>query len=141
MQDRSYLSLAASVVAGLGASVCCVLPLVLVMAGLGGSWLASLKALEPFRPIFVAVAMFALFFASRGIFRAAEVCVPGQACADPRVQAPASTDGKRIHAADRIQADGVWSVQLQAMARRVREKRRVVPVPTSPADGCVRAER
>jgi mercuric ion transport protein len=76
MQDRSNLSLAASVVAGLGASVCCVLPLVLVMAGLGGSWLASLKALEPFRP----------FFAYRGIFNKAEVCEPGQACAEPRVQ-------------------------------------------------------
>lgn len=86
MRDRSNLSLAASVVAGLGASACCVLPLVLVMAGLGGSWLASLKALEPFRPIFVAAAVLALFFAWRGIFRTAEVCAPGQACADPRVQ-------------------------------------------------------
>ena len=86
MQDRSNLSLAASVVAGLGASVCCVLPLVLVMAGLGGSWLASLKALEPFRPVFVAAAVLALFFAWRSIFNKAEVCEPGQACAVPRVQ-------------------------------------------------------
>lgn len=86
MQDRSNLSLAASVVAGLGASACCVLPLVLVMVGLGGSWLVTLKALEPFRPIFVAAAVLALFFAYRGIFTKAEVCAPGQACADPRVQ-------------------------------------------------------
>ena len=86
MQDRSNLSLAASVAAGLGASVCCVLPLVLVMAGLGGSWLATLKVLEPVRPIFVAVAVLALFFAYRGIFRTAEVCEPDRACADPRVQ-------------------------------------------------------
>ena len=86
MQDRSNLSLATSVVAGVGASVCCVLPLVLVMAGLGGSWLATLKIIEPFRPIFVAAAVLALFFAWRGIFRTAEVCEPGQACADPRVQ-------------------------------------------------------
>lgn len=86
MQDRSNISLAASVVAGLGASACCVLPLALVMAGLGGSWLATLKVLEPFRPIFVAVAVLALFFAWRGIFRTAEVCEPGQACADPHVQ-------------------------------------------------------
>jgi len=86
MQDRSKLSLAASVVASLGASVGCGLPLVLVMAGLGGSWLATLKALEPFRPIFVAGAVVALFFAYRGIFRTAAVCEPGQACADPHVQ-------------------------------------------------------
>lgn len=86
MWDRSNFSLAASVVAGLAASVCCVLPLVLVMGGLGGSWLATLKVLEPFRPIFVAAAMSALFFAYRGIFRVGKVCVPDQACADPRVQ-------------------------------------------------------
>lgn len=86
MQDRSNISLAASVVAGLGASACCVLPLALVMAGLGGSWLATLKVLEPFRPIFVMVAVLALFFAWRGIFRKAEVCEPGQACADLRLQ-------------------------------------------------------
>lgn len=86
MQDRSNLSLAASVVAGLGASVCCVLPLVLVMAGLGGSWLSTLTALAPYRPIFVVAAVAALFFAYRGIFNQTEVCEPGQACADPRVQ-------------------------------------------------------
>lgn len=86
MQDRSNLSLAASVVAGLGASVCCVLPLVLVMAGLGGSWLATFRAFEPYRPIFVVAAVVALYFAYRGIFRKAEVCEPSQACADPRVQ-------------------------------------------------------
>lgn len=86
MQDRSNLSLAASVVASLGASVCCVLPLALVMAGLGGSWLATLKVVEPYRPIFVAAAVIALCFAWRGIFRTAAVCEPGQACADPRAQ-------------------------------------------------------
>lgn len=85
MQDRSNISLAASVAASLGASMCCVLPLVLVMAGLGGSWLATLKILEPFRPIFVAAAVVALFFAYRGIFRTAAVCEPGQACANPQV--------------------------------------------------------
>ncbi|HXG27640.1 MAG TPA: mercuric transporter MerT family protein [Nevskiales bacterium] len=86
MQDRSTLSLVASVVAGLGASVCCVLPLVLVMAGLGGSYLATFRAFEPYRPFFVAVALVALYFAYRGIFRKTEVCEPGQVCADPRVQ-------------------------------------------------------
>lgn len=86
MQDRSNLSLGASVVAGIGASVCCVLPLVLVMAGLGGSWLATFRAFEPYRPIFVVAALMALYFAWRGIFRKTEVCEPGQACAVPQVQ-------------------------------------------------------
>lgn len=85
MKDRSNLSLAASVLAGVGASVCCVLPLVLVLAGVGGSWLSTLRAFEPYRPIFVAAALVALGFAWHGIFRRAAVCEPGQVCADPQV--------------------------------------------------------
>lgn len=85
MKDRSSLSLAASVLAGVGASVCCVLPLGLVLAGVGGSWLATLRAFEPYRPIFAAVALVALGFAWHGIFRRAAVCAPGQVCADPQV--------------------------------------------------------
>lgn len=86
MQDRPNLSLGASVVAGIGASVCCVLPLVLVMAGLGGSWLSTFRAFEPYRPIFVVAALMALYFAWRGIFRKTEVCAPGEVCAIPHVQ-------------------------------------------------------
>lgn len=86
MQDRANLSLTASVVAGIGASVCCVLPLVLVVAGIGGSWLATLRAFEPYRPIFVIAAVVALVFAMRGIFRKAQACEPGQVCASPQVQ-------------------------------------------------------
>lgn len=85
MKDRSTLSMTAGVVAGLGASACCLLPLVLVMAGLGGSWLATLKALEPFRPIFVAIAVVALFLAWRSIFGRAQACEPGDVCAQPQV--------------------------------------------------------
>lgn len=76
MQDRSRLSLAAGVVAGLGTSACCALPLALVMAGLGGSWPASLKTLEAFHRIFVTAAIIALFFAWRSIFRTPQACAP-----------------------------------------------------------------
>lgn len=86
MQDRSNLSLTASVLAGIGASVCCVLPLLLVLAGVGGSWLATLRAFEPYRPIFVVAAVVALAFAWRGIYRKGEACEPGEVCASPQVQ-------------------------------------------------------
>lgn len=35
--------------AALGASLCCVVPLVLASLGISGAWLASLTALEPYR--------------------------------------------------------------------------------------------
>src|SRR2546429_9652442 len=45
-------ALLASVAGALGASLCCAVPLLLVSLGIGGSWLASLTALEPYRPLF-----------------------------------------------------------------------------------------
>ena len=51
------------VVAAITASLCCIGPLVLVMLGIGGSWIANLSALEPFRPYFLGVSVIFLFFA------------------------------------------------------------------------------
>ena len=42
----------ASVLAGIGASLCCVAPLVLLSLGLGGAWVANLTAFEPGSPDF-----------------------------------------------------------------------------------------
>jgi mercuric ion transport protein len=86
MQNRSVVSLAASVVASVGASVCCVVPLVFVMAGLGGSWLSTLRVLEPYRPVFMVVAIGALAIGYWQIFKAPAACAPGDQCAAPTVQ-------------------------------------------------------
>ncbi len=47
-------SLVAGVLAAIGASICCVGPLVLLTLGIGGAWVSSLTALEPARPFLVA---------------------------------------------------------------------------------------
>ena len=39
------------------ASCCCVVPLVLVSIGVSGAWIGNLTALEPYSPIFAAVAL------------------------------------------------------------------------------------
>lgn len=36
------------------ASSCCILPLVLVVLGIGGAWIGTLTALEPYQPYFLA---------------------------------------------------------------------------------------
>ena len=73
------------VVAAITASLCCIGPLVLVMLGIGGSWIANLSALEPFRPYFLGVSLIFLFFAWKKIYRApAEACAPGSLCALPQ---------------------------------------------------------
>ena len=66
------------------ASTCCLGPLVLVALGLSGAWIGNLTRLEPYRPLFIAAALVALFFAGRRIFRPAQACEPGEVCALPR---------------------------------------------------------
>ncbi len=76
-------SLVAGAVAALVASVCCVGPLVLLALGVGGAWVANLTALEPYRPIFVAVALVSLGLAFHKLYLMPAACAPGEACAVP----------------------------------------------------------
>jgi mercuric ion transport protein len=77
-------SLIAGVLAAIGASVCCVGPLVLLALGIGGSWVGSLTAMEPYRPIFIGLTLLFLWLAFRKLYLMPQVCTPGTPCADPR---------------------------------------------------------
>lgn len=79
-------ALAAGGLAAILASTCCLGPLLLVGIGFSGAWIGNLTVLEPYRPIFIGVALVALFFAARRIFRPARACKPGEVCAIPRVR-------------------------------------------------------
>jgi mercuric ion transport protein len=79
-------ALAAGGIAAILASTCCLGPLVLVALGFSGAWIGNLTVLEPYRPIFIGAALFALFFAWRSIFRPAHACKPGEVCAVPQVR-------------------------------------------------------
>jgi mercuric ion transport protein len=72
-------------VAAILASTCCLGPLVLITLGFSGAWIANLTALEPYRPVFIAAALVALYFAWRRIWRPAAACRPGEVCAVPEV--------------------------------------------------------
>lgn len=65
----------------LGASACCVGPLVLVALGLGGAWASGLRSLEPLYPIFLAFAIGAFVFAFWRLYVAPRRCAPAAACA------------------------------------------------------------
>ena len=73
-------------VAAILASTCCLGPLVLIALGFSGAWIGNLSRLEPYRPLFIAVALVALFFAWRRIYRPAEKCLPGEVCALPQTK-------------------------------------------------------
>lgn len=86
MQIESPKSLAGAVLAGVGASLCCVGPLALVSVGVSGAWISSLTALEPYRWIFAALALAFMGYAWKRIYRPplAAQCAPGAACALPQ---------------------------------------------------------
>lgn len=77
-------SLIAGVLAAIGASVCCVGPLVLLALGIGGSWIGSLTAMEPYRPFFIGLTLFFLGLAFRQLYLVPQVCAQGATCADAR---------------------------------------------------------
>lgn len=78
-------SLVASVLATVGASVCCVVPLVLLGLGIGGAWVSKLTALEPVRPFFIAVTLAFLGLAFRSLYVLPRACAPGtSSCPNPR---------------------------------------------------------
>ena len=78
-------SLLAGVLAGIGASACCVGPLVLLGLGIGGAWVGTLTALEPYRPALIGLTAVFIGLAFRALYLVPEACEPGRACADPRV--------------------------------------------------------
>ncbi|MDX1554428.1 MAG: mercuric ion transporter MerT [Xanthomonadales bacterium] len=84
--DTGRGALLAGGLAAILASTCCLGPLLLVTLGFSGAWIGNLTALEPYRPIFIGVALVAMFFAYRQIFRPAQACEPGEVCAVPQVK-------------------------------------------------------
>ena len=76
-------SLIAGVLAAVGASGCCVAPLLLLSLGIGGAWVGSLTAFEPYRPCLMVVTFVFLAIAFHRLYLAPQVCEPGTTCADP----------------------------------------------------------
>ena len=77
-------SLAAGILTAIGASVCCVGPLVLLALGIGGAWIGNITAFEPFRPLFIGLTLLFLGLAFRKLYRVPQACAPGTPCADPQ---------------------------------------------------------
>lgn len=83
--DQSRLLAGTALAGAILASSCCVLPLALALLGLGGAWVASLRTLAPYKPLFLAGTALALgtgFWAS--YVRPQPRCAPGTLCARPR---------------------------------------------------------
>lgn len=80
MNERQ--ALIAGVLAGIGASLCCIAPLLLLSLGLGGAWLAYLTAFEPLRPVFLLFALLFVGLAFRRLYLIPQACESGKPCVD-----------------------------------------------------------
>ncbi len=78
--------MALAVLSSLLASTCCVLPLVLVLVGIGGAWMSHLVALKPVTPVFIALSVATLGWAGYLVFRPQAACAveDGAACETTR---------------------------------------------------------
>jgi len=82
-RTRNTGSIIAASLAAIGASLCCIGPLVLLMMGIGGTWISTLTSLEPYRPIFIGITLVFLFMAFRKLYIVPRQCAPEDACAVP----------------------------------------------------------
>jgi len=83
------------IAAALGAASCCVIPFLLFTLGVSGAWIGNLTALEPYQPIFAALALGFIGFGAWRLRRKASF-----ACADGYC-------GTRR--ADRVARIGLWT--------------------------------
>jgi mercuric ion transport protein len=80
----SKLLAAGGLVAAIGAASCCVIPFALFMVGIGGAWIGRLAALEPYQPIFAAIALACLGVGFYLVYRKPKAaCAEGSYCASP----------------------------------------------------------
>jgi mercuric ion transport protein len=68
------------ILGAIAASSCCILPLALTVAGVSGAWMANLRSLAPYQPVFI---ILAVVFIGYGFYLA--YWTPKQAVADGSV--------------------------------------------------------
>lgn len=76
----------AGAAAAIGASACCLGPLLLVLLGVGGAWGSRLVAMEAYQPFFLGAAVVMFFLAFYRLYFQPTICAPGDDCALPAVR-------------------------------------------------------
>jgi mercuric ion transport protein len=79
---KAELASIGGILAALGAASCCVVPFALFVLGVSGAWISNLTALEPYQPVFAAVAFGFLGYGFYLVYRKPKVaCAEGSYCA------------------------------------------------------------
>ena len=73
-ERRSRWLVAGGMLGAFLASSCCIVPLVLISLGVSGAWIGQLTALEPYKPLFLLVA---IGFLAAGFWDSKNQCLRG----------------------------------------------------------------
>ena len=84
-KSTSLLGIGA-ILAAIGASVCCVGPLLLLSLGIGGAWMSTLTSMQAVRPLFIILTLVFIGLGYRKLYLIPENCEVGEACATPDVK-------------------------------------------------------
>lgn len=84
-KGTSWLGMGA-VLSAIGASVCCVGPLLLLSLGIGGAWMSTLTSLETVRPFFLILTLVFIGLGYRQLYLIPQSCEEGEACASSEVK-------------------------------------------------------
>jgi len=79
-------ALLGGMLAGIGASACCVGPLLLLSLGISGAWIVHLTALEAYRPIFIVLTILLLSIAFWKLYLAPGSCASEENCLADRTR-------------------------------------------------------
>jgi len=74
-----------AVFAAIGASACCVGPLLLLSLGISGAWMSTLTSMEVVRPFFIILTLLFIWGGFMKLYLSDDDCEDGQACAAPEV--------------------------------------------------------
>ncbi|MBR9909671.1 MAG: mercury transporter [Gammaproteobacteria bacterium] len=83
LKNKTLWSIFGGFTAAIGAGLCCAGPLILLSIGVSGAWIANLSTLEPYRPVFILLAIALFVWAGWQIFQPVSHCAPAMDCASP----------------------------------------------------------
>jgi mercuric ion transport protein len=90
---------AGGTLAAIGAASCCVVPFALFTLGVSGAWIGNLTALEPYQPVFTAIAALCLGYGFYLVYRKSKAaCTESSYCARP--------------SSNRLAKIGLWTAAL-----------------------------
>lgn len=83
--STSWLS-AGAALAAIGASACCVGPLLLLSLGISGAWISTLTSMTAVRPFFFALSLLFIWLGFMKLYLSNADCKEGDACVSPKVR-------------------------------------------------------